>query len=143
MPVGRQSGGWGFCLAGRGALETQEQRRGQSWMDCGGLGRQSGLQRWGWGPYISGSPSSAWPTQGSPCSLTLSRIQHVQSDFQVGLIAPGFQKNSKLRMKSVRLEIGIQEAGAREPRTESPWLVHQVLGYSVKSQGSDLCQMSC
>lgn len=26
-------------------------------------------------------------------SVTLSRIQHVQSDFQVALVAPGFPKN--------------------------------------------------
>ena len=76
-------------------------------------------------------------------SVTLSRIQHVQSDFQVGLVAPGFQKTSNLEMKSIRPEIRIQEAGAREPRTDSPWPVPQVLGYSVKSEGSDLCQISC
>lgn len=45
LDVSRVAGG--LCLAGRGALETQEPRRDRTGWSCSGLGRQSGLQRWG------------------------------------------------------------------------------------------------
>lgn len=55
----------------------------------------------------------------------------------------GSKKNFSLGMKLVKLEIRTQEARSREPRTESPWIVHQVLGYHVNDEGSDLSQIPC
>lgn len=59
----------GFVWQERGPWRLRNKGGDRAGWSCGGLGRQSGLQRWGWGLYLSGSPSSACPTQGSPCSL--------------------------------------------------------------------------
>lgn len=88
-------------------------------------------------------PLRAVPSPGSSLLgvVTLSQTLHVQLDFKFDPWIP--KKKFNLGMKLVKLEIGTQEAISREPRTKRPQIVHQVLGYRVNGERSDLSQISC
>lgn len=111
--------GWGLCLAGRGALETQEQSLGQSWMGLWLTWAVSAEMLVGAGVCISFATSSpACPTHWSPLQrvLALSCIQHVLLEFQDGVAVHGLQKNEVGKIRAKDLEFMRQGRNVPEPR---------------------------